>query len=94
MHSTIRSYSGVPGLVDGILANQEEITRLLRDIPGFQAYYLIRTGETDAMSVSVYDDQGGTDASSQLAREWIAANLPGLAVSPPTVSAGEVVLRA
>jgi heme-degrading monooxygenase HmoA len=94
MHATIRSYSGVAGLVDGILANEDAIRGLLRGIDGFRAYYLVRTSDDSAVSVSVYDDRAGTEASTAAAREWIAANLPGLATSPPKVSDGEVALEA
>lgn len=93
MHATIRSYSGVPGLVDGIVANRDAITRLLRGIDGFRAYYLVKTSDDSAVSVSVYDDRAGTEASTAAAREWIAANVPGLVTSPPEVSDGEVALE-
>lgn len=94
MHATIRSYSSVAGLVDEIVANEGAIRTLLRGIDGFRAYYLLRTSDDSAVSVSVYDDRAGTDASTAAAREWIAANLPGLATSPPEVSEGDVALEA
>jgi hypothetical protein len=92
MHATIRHYRDAPGLIDGVVANEEEIRTLLRDIDGFRAYYIVRTGDVSAISVSVYDDRAGAEASTAAAREWIAANLPDLKASPPEVHEGEVGL--
>ncbi len=92
MHATVRHYRNAPGLIDGIIANEEEIRGLLQDIDGFRAYYLVRTGNESVIAISVYEDRAGTEASTAAAREWIAANLPGIAGSPPEVSDGEVAL--
>jgi hypothetical protein len=92
MHATIRHYGNAPGLVDGVTANEEEISKLLQGIEGFRAYYIVRTGDVSAISISVYDDRAGAEASTAAAREWIAANLPDLKGSPPEVYDGEVGL--
>jgi hypothetical protein len=92
MHATVRHYRSSPGLVDAVVANEPAIRKLLEDIDGFRAYYIVRTGDAGAISISVYDDQAGTQASTEAARSWIVANLPDLAGSPPEVSEGEVAL--
>lgn len=94
MHATIRNYAGNPGLIDELLKHEDEVRRVVREIDGFRAYYLIRTTDGDAVSVSVYDDAAGTEASSRAAREWIGENLPQLGVGAPKVHAGEVVIQA
>ncbi len=66
---------------------------LISGIDGFKAYYLVRTGD-GAVSVSVYEDEAGADASTAAAAAFIRENLPGLSVAAPQVSAGEVVLDA
>jgi hypothetical protein len=90
MHATIRHYANAPGLVDGVVANEDAIRKLLQDIDGFRAYYIVSTGGAGAISVSVYDDRSGAEESNTAARGWIAANLPDLAASPPEVYEGEV----
>jgi hypothetical protein len=92
VHATVRHYRSAPGLVDAILANEQEIRTLLQDIDGFRAYYMVRTGEDSAISISVYDDRAGTDASTAAAREWVTSNVPGAAGAPPEVSEGDVAL--
>ena len=94
MHVTVRSYTGAPGLADELVKNEGEVRDLITGIDGFRAYYLIKTSDDEAVSISVYDDQSGTDESTRKAREWVQANVPDLAVSPPQVLAGEVVIQA
>ena len=91
MFATIRVYSGSSDLADALVENESEVKRLIGDIDGFQAYYLVRTAD-GAASVSVYDDQAGATASDEAARSWVSENLPELNVAPPQVSAGDVVI--
>jgi len=92
MHATVRSYSSDGGLVDAIVAHQDEVRDLLSGINGFRAYYILRTADGGATSISVYDDASGTDASNPAAAGWIRENLPNLAASPPQTTAGEVAV--
>jgi hypothetical protein len=94
MYATVRSYTGAPGLVDALLENEAEVKRIITGIGGFHAYYLIRTSDGEAVSVSVYEDEGGADQSNRAASDWLRENLPDLSVSPPQILAGEVVIDA
>ena len=45
------------------------------------------------MSISVYDDAAGADASNVAAAGWVHDNLPDLAAGgPPQTTAGEVAV--
>jgi heme-degrading monooxygenase HmoA len=94
MYAVVRNYTGVEGFADALMERESEVQQLLRDIAGFRAYYCIRSGPADVVTVSVYDDQAGADASVTAAREWIAATLPNLGVGAPRVAGGEVVITA
>ena len=93
MYATVRNYVG-EGLVDELMGREGEVKSLIEGIAGFHAYYLIRTDKGDAVSVSVYQDRSGAEESNRAAAEWIRGNLPGLSISAPQVSAGEVVIQA
>ena len=93
MYVTIRNYAGTSGLADELVKSEDEVKNLISGIQGFQAYYLLKTADGDAVSVSVFDDQAGAEQSTQTAREWLLSNLPDLAVSPPQVFGGEVVIN-
>lgn len=46
------------------------------------------------MSVSIFETQAQAHASTQLAVEWIQANIAEFLPNPPTITAGEVVAHA
>jgi heme-degrading monooxygenase HmoA len=94
MYASVRNYVGGEGLVDELIDREGEVRSLIEGIPGFRAYYLIRTDKGDAVSVSVYDDRSGAEESNRAAAEWIRGNLPDISLSAPQVSAGEVVIQA
>ncbi|MBT8433478.1 MAG: hypothetical protein KJN95_02370 [Gammaproteobacteria bacterium] len=94
MHTVIRSYSGsgAPALFDLLEASKQEVESLIRAVPGFVSYSLVRTVD-GGVSVTVCQDKSGTDESLQLAREWIQEHGSDLAVSPPTVTEGSNILQ-
>jgi heme-degrading monooxygenase HmoA len=94
MYATIRIYSEAEGLADAVAEHKAEILGLFREIAGFRGYYIVKTGPTSATSVTVYEDQVGAEASNQVARDWVAANLGGLSISTPQVLGGEVAMSA
>ena len=91
MYATVRRYANHPELAELLAARSEEIKELISGISGFQGYYLIRSGH-DTVSVSVFDDQTFAEESNQVARNWIAENLPDLGLDPPEIFAGDVVV--
>jgi hypothetical protein len=94
MYATIRIYDEADGLADAVAAHKDEILGLFRKIDGFRAYHMVKTGPLSAVSVTVYDDQAGAEASNQVARDWIAANLAGVSIGTPQVHVGEVAMSA
>lgn len=91
MYATIRNYAGNTELADTLVANESDVKRVIGEIDGVRAYYLVRT-EDGAASITVTDDESGADASNQAAAAWIRENAPQLAGSAPQISAGEVVI--
>lgn len=93
MYVTVRKYTGASDLIDVLVKNESEVRRLIREIDGFHAYYLVKT-EDGGVSVSVFADQRGAEESNRVAADWIRANAAGVTATPPEVSAGEVVIMA
>ena len=94
MHAVIRTYSGqgAKELFDLLEQRRLDVENVIRRVPGFQAYTLMRTAD-GGVTVTVCMDKAGTDASLQVAREWIEQNAPDIGASPPTVSEGPVILQ-
>jgi len=93
MHATMRYYPGNTGLADQLAGRADEIRSVISEVPGFQAYYLVRLDDA-TVSITVCDDEAGTAESTRVAASWIEENMPDLAASPPMVSGGTVTLSA
>jgi len=93
MYGTIRIYTGADDLADALVENEVEVKRILGEIDGFKAYYLIRTADGTA-SVSVFENEAGAQESNKVAAAWIAENLPDVNVAAPQIAAGDVVIDA
>jgi hypothetical protein len=76
-----------------LVSHTNDVKHLTSEIDGFKAYYLVRTAD-GAVSISVYENEAGTDEATRAAATWIRENLPELGGASPHVSAGEVVISA
>src|SRR5262245_26682547 len=94
MHAVMRYYAG-PGaseLFDVLEQHITEIEALIRDVPGFFSYALVRLEGAGRGSVTVCDDKAGTDESIRRAADWIRQNVANVTAPPPSVSEGKVIL--
>ena len=94
MHAVVRTYSGqgAKELFDLLEQRKGEVERLIRAVPGLQAYSLIHTAD-GGFSVTVCRDKAGTDESLRVARDWIQKNAANLSTKPPAVLEGSVILQ-
>jgi hypothetical protein len=91
MHATIRSY-GPSELVDALKRNEGAVRGLLEEVDGFHAYYVVDVADGSAVSITLCDDQAGTDASTAAAAGWIRENLGATSIPAPVITAGDVAL--
>jgi hypothetical protein len=92
MHVVVRRYRGASALNDLLAQRSQEVEQLLRDVPGFAAYYAIRAGD-ELATVTVCEDQAGTQESSRRAAEWVRQNLTGASVGAPEITEGEAFIQ-
>jgi hypothetical protein len=91
MYVVVRRYKGSSQLVEELDRKRQGVEELIRGVPGFVAYYAVRTAD-GAATITVCEDRAGTDESIRRAAEWVRENLSPLSVSPPQISAGEVAI--
>jgi hypothetical protein len=58
---------------------------------GFEAYYLVDAGAGVLVSISLFADRVGAEASTREAAAWVSGHLAGLVQGPPEVLTSEVV---
>jgi hypothetical protein len=92
MYVVVRQYAGATALADLMQQRQQEVTDLLRAVPGFVSYSAIRDGET-LTTITTCDSAQGTQESTRRAGEWVRQNLGGASVGAPKVSEGEAFLQ-
>jgi hypothetical protein len=93
MYATMRQYAGItPADFDTLMSRKADVETLIRKVPGFVQYDLVRT-DGGITSLTVCNDQAGTEASSKKVAEWIGQNLPTLQANAPKITGGEDVLH-
>jgi len=94
MYAVIRSFSGkgAKELCDLLEKHKADVESLMSSVKGLVSYSLARTAD-GGFSVTVCQDKAGTDDSIAKARDWIAKNAASTAISPPTVTGGEVIVQ-
>ncbi len=93
MYVVVRSYSeqGASALFDVMVQREEDVKALISGVPGFVSYAAFRSGG-GGMTVTVCQDQAGTDESSRRAAEWVKENV-STTVDPPAITEGSTILQ-
>ena len=92
MYAVIRRYQSNTGIFDTVVEREQEVRELISGVPGFVAYYVVRSGNADA-SITICQDQSGTTESTRRAADWVRQNVPAAVSSPPEIIEGEVPLN-
>ena len=93
MYASIRQYNGRN--IDEVSRRaQEGFVPVVRQVPGFLAWYPVDGGGGALFTVTLCEDRAGAEASVRAALEWVAENLADLIVGSPTVLNGEVRAQA
>jgi hypothetical protein len=69
---------------------QGEFLHIINREPGFLAYYAIRVGSNEVLTISVFETQAGAEGSTPLALVWVTRNLTGFVEGEPQTTAGWV----
>jgi hypothetical protein len=91
MYATIRRYEDVTDPAEAGRRVREGFVPLIKQIPGFVAYYWVDAGEGVMASTSVFEDRAGAHTSTEKAADWVRENIASLLPTPPIMTAGEVV---
>ena len=87
----IREYELSPGrtMEELTAAVESGFMPIIKEVAGFQEYYLVETAE-GVISISVFTDQAGAEESTLRAADWVQQNLADMFAGPPTVTTGTV----
>ncbi len=92
MHTVIRHYPTTPTLADELKRRSKDVESVIGSVPGFIAYYLVKT-KTGAVSVTVCETQAGCDETSKRAANWLRQNAPELKAGSPEIISGDLAFK-
>ena len=90
MHVVLRTWPDAK-IVEVLLQHKGEVERLMKEIPGFSLWHLLRFTDGTCGTATVCRDKAGCDRSMELAREWVAKNAPDIDVSRMQARDAEVL---
>lgn len=95
MHTVIRHYTAPSAVMDEARPKLADLEQTMRQLPGFVAYYFLETADGIA-TITVTEDETGTDESMGRAAEWVQQNLTETRslMSAPDVTRGEALIAA
>lgn len=94
MYAAVRRYEGVTDPAEAGRIVDEGFVPIIRQVPGFVAYFWVDAGGGVMVSTSVFRDRAGADESVERAALFVRDNLAQFLPSPPQVTAGKVVASA
>lgn len=91
MYAAIRKYSIKPGFIDEVMQRiQGEFLSIISREPGFIAYYALRVGNNEVLTISIFDTQAGAEGSTPLAFAWVKKKIAGFVQGVPETTVGWV----
>ena len=97
MHATIRRYStktaASTDTVDQFVRRIESnFLPRINDIPGFHSYGVMRTSDTDILSITVFEDREGSTEATRRAAEFVKNDPFTEQLNKPEVIEGDLLL--
>ena len=89
-YAVVRNYKGASRLIDELQQRSDEVEGLIRAIPGFIHYVLVRSDD-GGFSVSVYEDREGAEESVRQARDYVQKNLSDVGVAPEVLQGDAII---
>lgn len=93
MYATIRRYPASAGRAEEVARRVGEgLVPVLRELPGYRAYYCFVADDGRPVAVSLTRDRTTALAADERARAWVAAHMADLIPGPPEVAMGEILV--
>lgn len=93
MYTVVRRYTGASSLARAMVERHKEVEGVLRGVPGFQAYYALRSSDGTVATITVCDDHTGTTESTRRAAAWVREHMAGVSITPADITEGETFLN-
>src|SRR5215218_9601175 len=89
MYVVIRKFSAMRSVPGAARRAESGIGQILKQSPGFVAYYVFDGGNGVGGSVTLFEDRGKANAANEKALAWIRGSLFDLIEGDPEISQGK-----
>ena len=93
MHVVVRKYTAAPNVIEEARPMMADLEQTMRQTPGFVGYYFLET-EDGIATITITEDETGTQESMSRAANWVQQNLPDSGLGAPEVIRGETLINA
>jgi hypothetical protein len=93
MHVSIRRYRNVSSVAEVSRRIGESFVPLLKQSPGFIAYYVVDGGSGTMATISMFSTEMMALESNETAAAWLKKNVADLQPEPPEITAGVVRIK-
>jgi hypothetical protein len=91
MYGVVRRYAEASALADALAQHEQAVRDLIASVPGFVAYYVVRS-DGDLATITIFEDRDGAAESTRRIAAWLREqNLD--AGLPPDIIVGEAFLH-
>ena len=92
MYAVIRSFPQMQNVEEAGRLAETGLAPILKQQPGFRAYYIIRLEGGGGGSISLFDSADNAKAAHERSLAWIKENLAGMiGGATPVVTMGEIL---
>ena len=92
MYASVRLTQATPGSVGKIGQRvTDDFVPLVSKIPGFVGYYVLNVGGDRLVTISIFEDSQGAQASIQASYEWVNENITEWLARPLDIMEGQVI---
>jgi heme-degrading monooxygenase HmoA len=93
MVTSIRKHRVKPGSMDELARRvQESFVPIVRQMPGFLAYYLLDGGPDTLITISMFDSADEAIASNTKSADWVRNNVLEFTKGLPEVMVGNALI--
>ena len=93
LYVVIRKFNEVRSVRDAARRAESGIGQILKQSPGFRAYYVFDAGNGVGGSVILFEDRDTAQAANEKAESWVHESLLDLIHGEPEITMGEVLVK-
>ncbi len=91
LYAAIRKYSIIPRFVEVVMQRiTADFLPIIAQAPEYVAYYALRAGNNEVITISIFYTLEGAQDSNPLALEWVQKNISEFVQGVPEVTVGQV----